>query len=360
MPIEINGLLNHNISSEIQARPFSDFDADEISKMAKLHDEWGYDKVLVANAAMMPDNISIAGFVAAQTKNLGVMLAHRPGFIPPTMAARMLATIDQLMPGRIGVHIITAADDEEVKADGDYVGKVERYDRAKEYIAILRRMWEATEPFDHEGKWFKFKGGYSIVRPVTQKHIPVYFGGMSPAALDVAGECVDVFATLSDTVEGMGEVIGKVRAAAEPHGRDPDFLVSMRIVIADTEEAAWARADEIRDIVKSNMDKLSVNKVAAKADGFKRTAELSQRGDRLEKCFWNGINELRGGQSNSGALVGTPEQLADALMDYYDIGVSRFILRGFEPVDDVVAIGRDLIPLLRAKVAERDAENAAA
>ena len=125
MPVEINGLLNHNISSETHARPFSDFDAADISRMARLHDEWGYDKVLVANAATMPDNISIAGFVAAQTTRLGVMLAHRPGFIAPTMAARMLATLDQLMPGRIGVHIITAADDEEVKADGDYVGKVE-------------------------------------------------------------------------------------------------------------------------------------------------------------------------------------------------------------------------------------------
>jgi alkanesulfonate monooxygenase len=359
VPIEINGLLNHNISSETHARPFSDFDASDISRMARLHDEWGYDKVLVANAAIMPDNISIAGFVAAQTTRLGVMLAHRPGFIAPTMAARMLATLDQLMPGRIGVHIITAADDEEVKADGDYVGKVERYDRAREYISILRRMWTASEPFDHDGKWFRFKGGYSIVRPATQRLIPVYFGGMSPAALEVAAECVDVFATLSDTVEGMREVVGKVRTAAGDHGRNPEFLVSMRIVIADTEEAAWARADEIREIVKANMGKLAVNKAAAKADGFKRTAELSRRGDRLEKCFWNGINELRGGQSNSGALVGTPEQLADALMDYYDIGVSKFILRGFDPVDDVVAIGRDLIPLLRARVANRDAMNAA-
>ncbi|MEP2494786.1 MAG: LLM class flavin-dependent oxidoreductase, partial [Parasphingorhabdus sp.] len=89
-----------------------------------------------------------------------------------------------------------------------------------------------------------------------------------------------------------------------------------------------------------------------------RTEEIAKRGDRLEKCFWNGINQLRGGQSNSGALVGTAEQLSDALMDYYDAGVSAFILRGFDPVDDVIAIGRDLIPLLRAKVAARDEENA--
>ncbi|HWU01840.1 MAG TPA: LLM class flavin-dependent oxidoreductase [Novosphingobium sp.] len=358
MPVEINGLLNHNISSEIHPVPFTRFDPEGIAKMARLHDAWGYDRVLIANASIMPDNFTIAGYVAAHTERLGVMLAHRPGFIPPTMAARMLATLDQLMPGRAGVHIITAASDEETQADGDYLTKVERYDRAREYIHLLRRMWSEEAPIVHEGKWFRFNGGFAAIKPVNPQ-IPVYFGGMSPAAIATAGECCDVFATLSDTVEGMSEVVGKVRAAAAPHGRDPAFLMSIRIVMADTEEAAWARADAIRETVRANMAKLAPNTPAAKADGFKRTADLAQRGDRLEKCFWNGINQLRGGQSNSGALVGTPDQLADALMDYYRAGVSKFIARGFDPVGDVVAIGRDLIPLLRARVADDDRERAA-
>jgi|APAra7269096936_1048531.scaffolds.fasta_scaffold13133_3 alkanesulfonate monooxygenase len=359
MPVEINGLLNHNISSETHPVCFETFDPEGIARMARLHDAWGYDKVLVANAAIMPDNFTIAGYVAANTTRLGVMLAHRPGFIPPTMAARMLATLDRLMPGRVGVHIITAASDEETQADGDYRTKVERYDRAKEYISVLRRIWTSEKPVDHEGKWFRFNGGFAAIKP-TQGTVPVYFGGMSPAALEVAGEYCDTFATLSDTVAGMTEVVAKVREAAAPHGRFPRFLMSIRIVIADSEGAAWARADAIRDAVAANMGKLAPNTAAVKADGFKRTAELAARGDRLEKCFWNGINQLRGGQSNSGTLVGTPAQLADALMDYYDAGVSAFILRGFDPVEDVIAIGRDLIPLLRAKVAERDAELAAA
>lgn len=354
MPVEINGLINHNISSEIAPLPFETFDPEGIVKMARLHDAWGYDKVLVANAAVMPDNFTIAATIAANTTRLGVMLAHRPGFIPPTMAARMLATLDRLMPGRLGVHIITAASDEETQADGDYLTKVERYDRAKEYIEILRAMWTSEAPITHEGKWFKFTGGFAAIKP-TNRDVPVYFGGMSPAALEVAGQYCDTFATLSDTVAGMTEVVGKVRVAAAPFGRKPDFLCSIRVVLGETEEAAWARADEIRETVAANLGKLDKNTAAVKADGFKRTAELAARGDRLEKCFWNGINQLRGGQSNSGALVGTPAQVADALMDYYDAGVNKFILRGFDPVGDVIGIGRDLIPLVRAGVAARDA-----
>lgn len=355
MPIEINGLINHNISSEIAPLPFETFDPEGIARMARLHDAWGYDKVLVANAAIMPDNFTIAAHIAAHTTRLGVMLAHRPGFIPPTMAARMLATLDRLMPGRLGVHIITAASDEETQADGDYLTKVERYDRAKEYIEILRAMWTSEKPITHDGKWFRFTGGFAAIKPAN-RDVPVYFGGMSPAALEVAGQYCDTFATLSDTVAGMTEVVAKVREAAAPYGRNPAFLCSMRVILGETEEAAWARADSIRDAVAANMGKLDQNTAAAKADGFKRTAELAARGDRLEKCFWNGINQLRGGQSNSGALVGTPAQVAEALMDYYDAGVNKFILRGFDPVEDVIGIGRDLIPLVRAAVAARDAQ----
>lgn len=361
MPVEINGLLNHSVSSETHPLPYTYFDREGIAQMARLHDEWGYDRVLIANAASMPDNISIAGFVGAHVKRLGVMLAHRPGFIAPTMAARMLATLDNLIPGGVGVHIITAASDEETQADGDFLSKVERYDRAREYIAILRKVWgtDAANPLDHDEKWYRFNKAWSAIKPHEKLHVPVYFGGMSDAAIAVAGDSVDIFATLSDTVEGMTEVVGKVRAAAAPHGRNPRFLMSIRIVIADTEEAAWARADGIRETVAANLGKLAVNIAAPKADGFRRTAEVAQRGDRLEKCFWNGINQLRGGQSNSGALVGSPAQLVDALMDYYRAGVSAFLLRGFDPVEDVIAIGRDLIPAFRKAVAEYDAATGA-
>jgi alkanesulfonate monooxygenase len=358
MPIEINGLLNHNVSSETHPVPYTTFDAAGIATMARLHDEWGYDRVLIANAASMPDNFTIAAYIAAHTARLGVMLAHRPGFIPPTMAARMLATLDQLMPGRVAAHIITAASDVETQADGDYLSKEQRYDRALEYVAVLKRMWESAAPFDHHGAWFRFTGGFAAVKPVSPVHIPFYFGGMSPKAIETGAQIADCFATLSDTVAGMREVVARVRGAAAAYGRRPRFLCSLRIVMADTAEAAWAKADAIRDVVAANMGQIAGNPVASSAAGFQRTADIAARGDRLEKCFWNGINQLRGGQSNSGTLVGDPQQLCDALIDYYDAGVDAFILRGFDPVEDVIAIGRDLMPLLRAKAAERDAAKA--
>ncbi|WP_044558793.1 LLM class flavin-dependent oxidoreductase [Azospirillum sp. B4] len=346
MPVEINGLLNHNLGTEIDPVPFSHYDVQGIAAQARLHDVHGYDRVLIANAAVMPDNISTAGYVAAVTERLGVMLAHRPGFIAPTMAARLLATLDLLLKGRLGVHIITAASDVETQADGDYLTKIQRYERSREYIGILRQIWAAPAPVDHEGAWYRFNGGFAAVK-ATRPSIPVYFGGLSPEAIAVGAECADTFATLSDTVAGMAEVVAKVRAAA-PAGRDPRFLMSIRVVLGETEDAAWDEAARIERRIRDLTPPRPANAGKPAAAGFQRTADLAQQGDRLEKCFWNGINKLRGGQSNSGTLVGTPDQLVDALMDYYAAGVSGFIVRGYHGLDDVEWVGRDIIPALRA------------
>lgn len=343
MPIELNGLLNHNLGTELEPVPYTHYDIAGITAQARLHDAWGYDRVLVANAATMPDNISTAGYVAAITQRLGVMLAHRPGFIAPTMAARMAATLDRQMPGRLAMHIISAASDVETQADGDYLTKVERYDRAREYIDILRKLWTAETPIDHAGHWYRFNGGFAAVKPASA-HIPICFGGLSPEAIAVGAACADVFATLSDTVAGMSEIVGKVRAAA-PAGRAPRFLMSIRVVLGETEEQAWEDAGRIEAGIRALTPAAPVAKPTAA--GFQRTAALAQEGDRLEKCFWNGINRLRGGQSNSGTLVGTPDQLIDALMDYYRAGVTGFILRGYHGLADVERVGRDLIPNLR-------------
>ncbi|HWU01290.1 MAG TPA: LLM class flavin-dependent oxidoreductase [Novosphingobium sp.] len=353
MTIEINGLLHHNSGTEIAPVPFNHYDIEAIAAQARCHDQWGYDRVLVANAASMPDNISTAGYVAAITERLGIMLAHRPGFIAPTMAARMAATLDHQLGGRLAVHIITAASDIETQGDGDYLTKAQRYDRAREYIGILRQVWGADGPIDHEGKWYRFNGAASAIRP-TGATIPICFGGLSDDAIAVGAHCADVFATLSDTVAGMSEIVGKVRAAA-PAGKAPRFLMSIRLVLGESEGQAWDAAAAIEARIRELTPPPPANAAAPTAAGFQRTAALAQTGDRLEKCFWNGINRLRGGQSNSGTLVGTPDQLVDTLMDYYRAGVTGFILRGYHGLADIERIGRELMPALRAAAAQEDA-----
>jgi alkanesulfonate monooxygenase len=135
----------------VRPDPMSHFDVDAVRLQARIHDEGDYYGVLIVNAVTMPDNITTAGFVGAITERSGVMLAHRLGFIAPTMGPRALATLDHLLGGRRAVHIISAASDMETQADGEFLKKEERYARSGEYIEIIREIWASDKPIDHEG-----------------------------------------------------------------------------------------------------------------------------------------------------------------------------------------------------------------
>ena len=181
------------------------------------------------------------------------MVAHRPGFIAPTLAARQFATFDQLSGGRAAVHIISGGSTTEQRKDGDFLPHDERYARSEEYVALLKRVWTSAQPFDHEGKYYKVEGAFSELKPVQQPHIPVFFGGSSDVAIDIAGRIADVYAFWGETLEQARDTIARVRASLAKAGRDPAsirFSLSFRPVLAETEEAAWARARTILDRIR--------------------------------------------------------------------------------------------------------------
>jgi len=153
------------------------------------------------------------------------------------------------------------------------------------------------------------------------------------------------------------ETIARVRAAAARHGRNPRFSLSLRPVLAATEEAAWKRADEIVEQTRATRIKagLKTEGHAPPNAGSRRLLEAAAQGTRLDRRLWTGVAAVTGASGNSTGLVGTPGQVAEALLDYYDLGVSTFLIRGFDPLPDAVAYGRDLIPLARELVAARDA-----
>ncbi|MDR6953968.1 alkanesulfonate monooxygenase [Ancylobacter sp. 3268] len=372
MSVELIGYIGHFNSSEITRRTGPAVDIDHIEAVAKAHEYVGFDRALVAFNSNSAESILIGQHVAGVTRQLKLMIAHRPGFTQPTLAARQLATLDQFSRGRIVTHIITGGNDSELAQDGDHLTKDERYARTGEYIDILRREWTSTEPFDYDGRYYKVRAGFGDVKPVRPEGIPVFFGGASPAAIEIAGRHADVYALYGETLEQVAELIGRVRAAAAPHGRSPAFSVSIRAVLADTEEKAWAKADDIlaraTALRNAGGDHKSPHNIRQKRktgdvppnEGSRRLLVAAAKGPRLDKRLWTGIAALTAAQGNTTALVGTPDQVADALLDYYDLGVTRFLIRGFDPIVDAIQFGRELLPRIRALVAERDAGHAVA
>lgn len=355
MSVNFIGYIGFNNTSELHGAVKSRvLDPHYVRSALQVQEEGGFDRVLIPFGSGSPESQIVAAWGAAVTTRLGFLVAHRPGFTQPTLAARQLATLDLLSEGRVAVHIITGAADEEMAKDGD-VGttKPERYARSDEYLGILRKEWTSSKPFDHDGKFYHIRQALSSVHP---RNLPVFFGGTSQEAIDVAGRHADVYATWGETLEATREVISRVRASAARYGRKPGFSLSLRPVIAETEEAAWKRAREIEDEVRAQREKagLPLTGHLPPNDGSRRLLETASS-NRQNTRLWTGVASLTGGAGNSTGLVGTPEQVADSLLEYYKLGIDNFLIRGFEPLEDATHYGEALIPLARERIATLDA-----
>jgi alkanesulfonate monooxygenase len=355
MGVEFIGYIGTRKFSEIHPPEGPVLDRAYVETVAKAHEDSGFDRALIAFNSSSPESILVAGHAASVTCRLGFMIAHRPGFTAPTLAARQFATLDQLTGGRIAVHIITGGSDAEQRQDGDFLSHDERYARTDEYLDIVRRIWTSDKPFNHEGRFYRFESGFSGVKSIQQPHIPVYFGGSSDAAIAVAGKHADIYALWGETHAQVRETIAQVRASAAKHGREVRFSLSLRPILAGTEEQAWVRADDIlaRTLELRARSGLGMQHMAGMSVGSQRLLAAAAQGSRLDKRLWTAIAEATGARGNTTALVGTAEQVAEALLDYYDLGVTTFLIRGFDPLEDAVDYGRSLLPLTRELVAER-------
>jgi alkanesulfonate monooxygenase len=359
--LEFIGMIHHRQQSEIHPPKAGEvLDLGYIREFAKAGEAAGFDRVLVGYHSDAPDGFLVAAAAAAHTERLGFLVAHRPGFVSPTVAARKFNSLDQISGGRAAIHVISGGDDVDQRRDGDYLDKTERYARTDEYVGILKRIWTEPGPVSHSGKYYKFEDASTAVRAVQTPRIPIYFGGASEAAVGVAGKHADVFALWGETQAQVREITSRVRAEAAKHNRQVRFSLSFRPILAATEDEAWARADRIKHEIIRIRAAAGLGPKEPANEGSKRLLEAAAAGERLDKRLWTGAALATGGRGNTTSLVGTPEQVAEAFLDYYDMGVSTFLIRGFDPLPDAIEYGRDLLPATRRLVSERLANREAA
>jgi alkanesulfonate monooxygenase len=207
MPVEFIGMLNTNGASESRQPRGPAIDKAYLSAIAHAHEHAGFDRVLIGYFSVGPDGFQVASFATAQTKKLKFLLAHRPGFVAPVLAARQLATLDHFSDGRLAVHIITGSDDAEQRKEGDFLDKDQRYTRTDEYLDVVRKAWTEDKPFDHEGAHYRVKAAFTPVKPVQKPHLPIYFGGSSNAAIRVAAKHADVYALWGESLAQVRETV---------------------------------------------------------------------------------------------------------------------------------------------------------
>ncbi|CAM2901487.1 FMNH2-dependent alkanesulfonate monooxygenase [Paenibacillus taichungensis] len=317
-------------------------------QVAQAADELGYAGVLLPTGKSCEDAWIVASSLISSTDRLKFLVAARPGLMMPTTAARMAATLDRFSKGRLLINVVAGGDPIELEGEGLFLDHDERYALADEFLTIWRKELEG-EAVDYEGKYLKVKGG-SVLYPTIQKpHPPLYFGGSSEAAMEVAADHVDVYLTWGEPPSQVQAKIHQMRELAAKKGRSIRFGIRMHVIVRPTADEAWKAANELI----SHLDEETITaaqKIYARMDsvGQQRMAKL-HNGDRsnleISPNLWAGIGLVRGGAGT--ALVGDPDQVAARIREYEELGIETFILSGYPHLEECYRTAELLFPKLQ-------------
>ncbi|SDX80596.1 FMNH2-dependent alkanesulfonate monooxygenase [Paenibacillus sp. CF384] len=322
-------------------------DATYMRQIAQAADRLGYSGVLLPTGSSCEDAWVVASSLISATEKLKFLVALRPGLMSPTLSARMAATFDRLSGGRLLVNVVTGGDPVELAADGLFLGHDERYDLTSEFLDVWRREL-AGETVDFEGTHLKVEGGKVLYPPVQKPYPPLYFGGSSPAAQEVAADHIDVYLTWGEPPQEVAEKLDRVRKLAAERGREVRFGIRLHVIVRETSEEAWKEADRL--ISKVDEEAIAAaKKVFARYDseGQQRMTRL-HGGDRshleIYPNLWAGVGLVRGGAGT--ALVGNPTEVAALMQEYANLGIDTFILSGYPHLEEAYQFADLVFPLL--------------
>lgn len=334
------------------ARPV---DLDYLRQVAVAADTLGYEGVLLPTGRSCEDPWVTASSLMGATRRLKFLVALRPGLVTPTLAARMAATFDRLSGGRLLVNLVTGGDTAELEGDGQFLNHSERYEASAEFIKVWREVLAAShdaQSIDFEGKHLRVKGAKVLYPPIQRPHPPVWFGGSSDAAHDLAAEQVDTYLTWGEPPAQVAEKLADVRQRAAKRGRKIKFGIRLHVIVRETDAEAWAAADSLI----SRLDDKTVavaQQAFAKMDseGQRRMAALHQQGGartrealEISPNLWAGVGLVRGGAGT--ALVGDPDTVAARINEYKRLGIETFIFSGYPHLEGAYRFAELVFPKL--------------
>lgn len=323
-------------------------DFDYLKQIAQAADKLGFGGVLIPVGSHCEDPWIISAALAAQTKRLRFLAALRPGLATPTHWARQAAALDRLSDGRFLVNVVAGGDPLELAGDGIFLSHDARYEHAAEFLTVFRKLL-AGETVTFKGKHIAVEGSRLLFPPV-QKPLPIWFGGSSDPALDVAAEQSDVFLTWGEPLALVEEKLNAVRARAKARGREVTFGLRMHLIVRETEKEAWDVANRLIAHLSDDAVAAAQKKFAQESDsvGQKRMSALHGGGrrDALEIApnLWAGIGLVRRGAGT--ALVGDPATVAKRLKEYQALGIDIVIASGYPHLEEAYKVAELLFPEL--------------
>ncbi len=321
---------------------------DYLVRCAQTAEDAGFVFMLVPVGTTCEDAWLAAGMVASRTDKMKFLVAMRPGFVSPTVAAKMSNTVDQLTRGRVLINVVTGGFPAELAADGDFTEHDARYDRTQEFMQVVRKAWIEPKSWNHEGRFYKVERGNVFPKPYQQPQPPFYFGGASDAAKEVGAAETDVYLLWGETIPQVRERIADMRERAGKLGRTLRFGMRVLVCVRETEAEARAAAEALVAEVPDNFEgKMQRHMSGADSEGEKRQRELREQGDWIGPNLWTGIGRARLGVGL--AIVGSGEQVAARLREYVDEGIDTFILSGYPHLEESERFGRYVMPHFRGE-----------
>jgi alkanesulfonate monooxygenase len=318
-----------------------------MQQIAQAADNLGYSGALLPTGRSCEDAWVVASSLISSTRRLKFLVAIRPGIISPTASARMAATFDRMSGGRLLINVVTGGDPAEASADGIFLSHDERYSVTDEFLDIWRRVI-AGEVVDYEGKHLLVQGAKLLYPPIQAPYPPLYFGGSSPAAHELAAKHIDLYLTWGEPPHAVREKIEDMKRRAAEQGRTLRFGIRLHVIVRETTSAAW---DAANDLIKHLDDSAIAAAQGAFArfdsEGQRRMAQLhGGRRDALEVSpnLWAGVGLVRGGAGT--ALVGDAETVAARMREYADLGIDTFIFSGYPHLEESYRAAELLFPLL--------------
>jgi alkanesulfonate monooxygenase len=318
------------------ADPALESSFEHCADIVSAADELGYDNVLLPSGYELGiDAVAFAAGVARQVARTRLLLAVRCAEMWPPQLARQLATIDQMLgaapddTGRLTVNIISS------DLPGAPLDSAPRYARTLEVMTVLRDLLDG-KAVDHHGDFYDLTLEPPRLHTVTGRCPPLYFGGLSDAAREVAATAADVYLMWPDTVAGAAAVIEDLTARAAFHGRTLRFGFRSHVIVRDTEaEARAAAARLVSRLDRGDGERIRARSLDSASAGVARQAELRDGADEdgfVEDHLWTGIGRARSGAG--AAIVGDPDQVLEAIEAYRAVGISSFILSGYPHLDE--------------------------
>ncbi|WP_339216788.1 LLM class flavin-dependent oxidoreductase [Solibacillus sp. FSL W8-0372] len=325
-----------------------------ITQIAQAAEKAGFSTLLLPIGGNCVDSLVAASHLTAHTKTLNFLFAVRPGSTAPTQLAKQFASVNYWTNNRVFVNVVTGGAPKELENDGDFLSHTDRYKRTREYIEILKRLFNG-ETFDYDGEFYTLKGA-NLPLPVKEAP-PIFFGGSSPIAKEVATDVADVYMLWGETLETTKEELESVVKLAKEKNRNLSYSVSFQVVLGETEEEAFKNANKIISQIEPEvLAAKHENTLKNGAVGVNRLHQLMLEAKDnnfvIAPNIWAGLTQVLSG--NSISLVGTPKQVAERIVEFVDLGFDKVLLRGFPHLEVITDIGEKVIPLVHEILAERE------